>query len=447
MKMLKNFKNLSEKNKIILKNTVGAFVIKGASLFISLFTMPAYIRFFNDEISLGVWFTILSLLTWILNFDLGIGNGLRNHLSKSIAKNDDEESKKLISSAYASVGLLSVFISVIFFALAGFINWNIVLNIDSNIVSKEALLTTVLIVFGGIMLQFFLRLISSILYSMQKSSVNNLLSLCTSVITFLSVVLLPSSNNNVNMIRMAIIHALAVLIPLIIVTILVFKTKRMRHLAPRIKHFSSSHAKKVLSLGGTFFFVQIAYMVIMNTNEYLITAFYDPSGVVEYNIYHKLFSLGSTVFVLAITPIWSAVTKAIAEKDVAWVKKIFKMLCLLGILATLCEFLIVPFLQIGINLWLGEDAIQTNIVYGLAFAAFGSLMIWNSILSTIANGVGALKTQTVCFTIGAIAKVPIAFLLVLATNSWMGVLLANVLSMLIYCVVEPFTIRKTLNKI
>ena len=83
MNILARLKGISEKNTIIYKNVIGAFAVKGASLILSLFTMPAYMRFFEDEQILGVWFTLLSVLSWILNFDLGIGNGLRNNLTSA----------------------------------------------------------------------------------------------------------------------------------------------------------------------------------------------------------------------------------------------------------------------------------------------------------------------------------------------------------------------------
>ena len=98
MNILARLKGISEKNTIIYKNVIGAFAVKGASLILSLFTMPAYMRFFEDEQILGVWFTLLSVLSWILNFDLGIGNGLRNNLTSALAMGDRNAAKEYISS-------------------------------------------------------------------------------------------------------------------------------------------------------------------------------------------------------------------------------------------------------------------------------------------------------------------------------------------------------------
>lgn len=444
-KIIQRFNNMSENDNIVLRNILGAFIVKGLALVVSLFTMPAYIRFFNDEVILGLWFTILSVLNWILNFDLGIGNGLRNNLAKTISEKNYVQAKKYISSAYISIGILCLIILTVFIVVFNYINWNRVFNIDSNIVSQKALLNTVKIVFIGIVLQLFFKLISSILYALQKSSVNNFLSLCTSIITVVMVSIIPSKDNEANIICMAIIHVLAVIVPLLVATVVVFAGKTLRKCMVSIKAFSFRHAKDVLSLGGLFLFVQIAYMLIMNTNEYLITVAYSSDAVVDYQIYYRLFSLGSSVFSLAMTPVWSAVTKAFTEKNQMWIISLTRKLLMLAALGTICEFLLIPFLQIILKIWLGNQSIDVNYIYATVFAIFGSLMIFSSALSSIANGIGELKTQAIAFSFGAILKIILSLVFVTIFNSWIGVVIANTITVFVYCIAQPIALKKALS--
>ncbi len=443
-KLLLKIKNLSKDDKTVLKHVIGAFLVKGGSLIVSLFTMPAYLAFFNDEISLGLWFTLLSVLSWVLNFDLGIGNGLRNKLTETISQGQEEETKKYLSSAYIAIGIICISLSVVFIIAANYVNWNVVFNIENTVVSKKALTKTIKIVFIGIMLQLFFKLITSVLYAMQKSSVNNLLSLITSIITLICVLVLPSQSNEQNMICMAYIHALAVLLPLVITTVLLLFGKTLRSSLPSIRAFSFAHAKAVLSLGTTFLFVQVVYMLIMNTNEYLITLFCGNEWVTEYQIYNKLFSLGGTIFSLAMTPIWSAVTKALSQKDYHWIKKIYRLLLKLSLCGALIELFLVAFLQIFVNIWLGEQAIDVSYLYGVAFAIMGSILIFNGAISSIANGIGKLKPQVIAFTVGAMIKIPIAWLLVRLTGAWVSVVWANIAAMLFYCIWQPIILKKEL---
>jgi Na+-driven multidrug efflux pump len=187
-------------------------------------------------------------------------------------------------------------------------------------------------------------------------------------------------------------------------------------------------------------------MIITATNEFLITWLTVPEMVVEYQIYNKLFTLIGTIFALTLTPIWSAVTKALSEQNFTWIKKLYKTLKLMALLAVIFEFVMIPFLQFGIDLWLGDNAIEVNYSYAIAFAIFGSIIIWNGVISSIANGCGELKTQSIFFTIGALIKIPIAWVLVGVFDSWIGVIAANIIAMGLYCVVQPIWLNRFLNE-
>jgi Na+-driven multidrug efflux pump len=76
------------------------------------------------------------------------------------------------------------------------------------------------------------------------------------------------------------------------------------------------------------------------------------------------------------------------------------------------------------------------------FAIFASAMMFVSVLSSIANGLGNLKTQFWCYSIGATIKIPLSILFINACNEWHGVMIANIICMLLYCLVEPFVLNR-----
>ena len=85
--MFNQLKKIIASNEMLLKNIIGAFVVKGGSLIISVVLLPLYLRFFGDQTVLGIWYTILSILNWVVLFDLGLGQGLRNQLPVFIVEN------------------------------------------------------------------------------------------------------------------------------------------------------------------------------------------------------------------------------------------------------------------------------------------------------------------------------------------------------------------------
>ena len=406
--------------------------------------MPAYMKYFDDSKVLGLWFTIISVLTWILTFDLGIGNGLRNNLVEAISKNNRQKVKQYISSAYIIISIIVAFSYIISTVIFPIINWNKIFNISMDIISKEILLKTVQIVFVGIMLQFLLKLITSILYALQKSAIPNLLVLCTTIIQLLYVVLAKKHSTEENLLNLARIYVLAVNIPLAIATISIFMTK-LKNCKPSIKYFKLELAKKVMKLGGYFFFIQIMYMVLMNTNEFIITWLYGSDKVVEYQVYYKLFIFIGLILNLALTPIWSAVTKASAEKNFKWIKKLYKLLKKLSIIGIACEFAFILIFQMVVDIWLKDNAIQVNYIYALIFSTFGSTFIFNAVLCSVANGLGLLKTQLVFYTLGAIIKIPMIVLLNKICNEWIIVILVNSVILLSFSIVQNKNLKKYLN--
>ncbi|MEG0409161.1 MAG: hypothetical protein RR623_09835 [Bacilli bacterium] len=320
----------NEKDKVILYNVIGAFAIKGVALSISIFSMPLYISYFNNEFVLGLWFTILSVLSWIFNFDLGLGNGLRNNLVELLILKDKNEIKKHISSSYFIISIAALITIIIGTIIFLFFNLNNMFNISESLISSKYLLMSIMILFVGTIISFILKLINSILYALQRSAINDLILLISNAIPIIFIIFFKSTNIEYKLIVLSIVYVISICMPLIIATIVVFKTKPLNQCFPRIKYFSKTIAKKVFTLGSTFFIVQIAFMLITATNEMIISNFFSPTYVVEYQIYNKLFTLIGSFILIGLTPIWSGVTKAFAQGDYNWIVKINKLLIMVA---------------------------------------------------------------------------------------------------------------------
>lgn len=445
MEIFQKFRQLSDKDRILFQNILGAFAVKGLSLVVSLFTLPAYMRFFKDQNVLGVWYTVLSVLTWVLNFDLGVGNGLRNKLALALAVNDQERARQVISSAYFMIGGLMLVLTAAGLTLIPLADWNRFFNVEADLISGETLAQVVRYAFIGIALQFFLRLISSILYALQKSAVNDAISLVTSVLLLTFALLAPAAVPADSLKLFSLGYVFCANLPLAVATVMVFwgPLKKCR---PGRRWVNVSCAKGVLSLGGMFFFCQIFYMVIANTNEFFITQYTDPTNVVEYQIYNKLFTLVGTLFMLGLTPVWSAVSRAVAEEDYLWLRRVKRQLLWLTAAAAAAEFAILPFLQILVDLWLGPEAIAIQYDYALIFALFGTAMIAQSTVSVIANGTGRIKLQMLCYGLGVVVKVVVIDLGCRLTGEWIVVVLANALVLLPYCILQQLDLTRYIRR-
>lgn len=441
-----NSQSLQKKyNHILFFNIIFSFLIKGGSVVISLLSFPMYMNFFENSNVLGLWFTVLSVLSWLLTFDLGLGNGLRNRLVFSLAENKVKKSKTYISTSYFLIIITSISLLSLCAILSSFVNWNDFFNVSEELISPTTLLIVVYIILISIFSQLILKIINSILYAMQKSSINNLLTLISSVIIFVYLFYSVESGNNNNILELAIVYALAVNLPLLITTFAVFLMPDFKQKRPSISYVDFKVAKDVLGIGLAFFWVQIAFMLLTTTNEFLISKLSAPEDVVDFQIYFRFFSIFGILFTLALTPLWSLITQAIAEKNNEWVKKVYKKISILAFVTFLIQLISILFIQKIIDLWLNNDSISIDPMYALIFTGLSSLLIWNAVISTISNGLGMVKSQSYLLTIGLLVKIPASFLCVMWLNSWIGVIVASCIGLLPYCVIQPLFIKKMID--
>lgn len=436
---------VSKENLNIIKNVIAAFAVKGGSLIVSMILLPLYIRFFQKQEILGIWYTILSVLNWIVVFDLGLGQGLRNQLPKALLAHNIKYAKELISTTYILMSSLAFIIAIIGITIIRHISLYSLFNVNASIIDYAVLEKCVIIIFLGIVVQIVLKIITSILYAMQMAALVNMLALCTNIIILLSLFVMPSRDIATNLTVMSWINVIAANGPYLICSIIIFKTKILKESKPSIHAFSAKYISCIFNIGLSLLWLQIVFMIVSSTNEFLITNFTDPKYVVEYQAYYKVFKTASMVVSLALTPIWSAVTKAQIERNYSWIKKVYYIFLVLTGVCFIAEICLIPFLQWGMNIWLGTGTIEVKTPYAIIFVLSSVIFVLHNVNTSIGNGLSLFKIQMIWMTIAAIIFIPLAWLLVKIWGSWIGVVGAGVLAMLPYEILAPFYTFKKIN--
>lgn len=435
---------ISSQSVNVIKNIIFVFLIQGGTMIMGLFTMPAYLRYFEDNLVLGCWYTFLSVINWVLIFDLGIGNGLRNQLAATLAVKDYDKARKLISSAYGTITIFIVIITCIVWAILPRFDLNVFFNVDPELISPKVMLLCVRTIFVGIAVRFILQIISSILYAMQKSALVNFMAFITNLLILIYVLVAPTGSAEENLINLSYVHVIAANLPFIIVTVIVFG-KYLKKCIPSFKLYQKAYASSIFKMGIAFFVLQIAYMVVSATNEILISKFTSPQYVTDYQAYYKIFSIVSSLFLLGLTPIWSSVTKAQAEGNVTWIKKTYKILCGFSILVCIGQMILVPMLQFLIDIWLGEGRIAVSYEIAFVFALTNCVLIWHNFNSTMANGLGYLKPQFIYLTAAAIIKIPLSYLMVQVFHHWSAIVLTTGIVLVPLSLVQPVMLTRYIS--
>lgn len=446
MLYLKKTKNVDD--LVLYKNVVGTMVLKGLSVIVNFLSTSLYIHYFSDSLILGVWFTLLSILQWILIFDFGIGNGLRNNLVPFLERNDRFTIRQYVSSGYIALFLLTLFISIIGGIICYNINWNNVINIGVEQISNRDLRIAIFISFIGILLQFFFKIVTSILYAMRKNIVANSTMLFSNIL--ICIYLFGGANieaeSTDKLIYLAFAYGVAIIIPLLIATVWTFSTD-LKGLWPSIHFFDLQKAKSVISLGGLFFVIQLELLLIVSTDSWLIGYLYTPEDVVSYQIYFRLFSLPATLYALLSQPIWSSISVALEKGNIDWIRKKESQMYMIAFIVSILSFLIVVFSPILIDVWVGTDNCEVDYTIAVVFAILSTLQVFMYASTSIANGLSKVKCQVLCNSLSVIIKFTFIFLLYQFVSHWSIVVLSEAISLLLIVIIQPIYNRINLNKL
>ena len=440
MRFISNAARIIRANRALLVNIGGSVAIKGLAALVQVALLPAYLRYFGDSVVLGVWFTAVTILGWILTFDLGLGNGLRNRLAAALAVRDTTAARSLISSTYVMVLALSVAAGVGGFVAVPHVDWNRIFNVSPIDMSADLLVTMVSVMLGGIVLRFALGLITSIMYALQASALNNLMALLQNGLVLAYLLLASPASLADNVAALTWVNVVSMNLPAAVATIVVFSTT-LRTTRPSLRHVSLSDALGTLRLGISFFIIQILGIVVTQ-NEIFVTQFFSPEAVVDYQKYIRLYGVLVTIFNIAVTPLWSAVTRAIAQGRFAWVRKLLRVIFALIALIGLLFFAIWPVLDRVFRLWLGAQAPVVTVGHALAMAVLGLANVCYFAWSTISYGMGLTRPNLIWIGAGAAVKTPLIYFISRVVHDWSAVVLANVVIIAPYAIILPVLISR-----
>ena len=387
-------------------NIVGMLLIKGCNILINLAYVPLLINSLNQD-RYGIWLTITTIVSWIAFFDIGLGNGLRNKLAESVAGNDIENARKYVSTTYGTMGLLCLSFILVELCVVPFCNWNNLLNAQT--VSNEELTILMLWVLSSLGLQILLKLLNSVLYALQKPALSSLILMLSQLFAFIGVLIYTHVSTNVSLLKLGCIISLAPIVVLMVFSLVLFHFV-MPQFAPRIAYFDRTKIKEIVILGTKFFWIQITALLLFQSNNLIIAHTCGSAAVAEYNIAYKYIGLIEMVFMIVMTPFWSAATEAYTKKDYLWIKNILRKLryisyCLIGV-----GVVLIALSDLAYDWWLSSSIVPDKVLLCLLLLYFCIQLSWAR-FGSIINGIGYIKLQFYVTMAEALIHIPLALLL------------------------------------
>ena len=409
------------------KNILGLFLIKGYSIAINLALIPLTLSFL-DEYRYGVWITLFTLLSMIQIFDIGIGNGLRNKFSEAIAKNDFITAQQYVSTGYIIMGAITLLLIVLFIIPWLVIDWSYIFNVDNSLANEISFLVGITFVLTAI--QFSLKLITTLLTASHKPAISaGIFAISNTFILLLFIAF--KSKINENIVAIGTIYS-AVPLVILLVSSFIFFNGKLKFIKPKFSMFNKDKVNDLFNLGMQFFVIQIAVLVIFQTDSLIISHTLSPKEVTPYNIAFRYFGIITMLSGIVMTPFWSAFTEAHAKGDFSWIKTIIIKQLKLLIPAVILIVIMLLLANLIIPIWLGKEInISWTLLIGMAM--FSVISIWNNIFSFFLNGISNTKTQIITSVAGTIINIPLSIYLALKFGVG-GVIIATFVSLLFFAI-------------
>lgn len=393
------------RSKKAVKNVVASFGLKGLSMLFSFILVPLTLSYLT-QYEYGVWLTLSSILVWLDFFDIGLGNGLRNKLTESIAQGDWDKGRSYVSTTFFILSIIGVIVIFLFYIVSFFVDWDVVLNTRDKPIPQLG--EIVFIVFLLCVVNFVMKIIGTIFTANQEPMISNLFSCLGQGFSIVLIFLLKQLTVG-NLMYVAICFSISPILVYLFSYPYAFKL-RFPELAPSIKSIDIHLVKDIAGLGLQFFLIQIVCLILYQSSNIIIAQLFSPSDVTPYNIGYRYMNMITMLFMIIITPLWSAISDAYVKNDFMWIRRSISLMIKIWLgfsILVVAFFLLSSFF---IKLWVGESIIVPKQIL-FAIGSFVVVDMWNRIFSSFANGISHLKVQLYTAALEGVLFIPLAILL------------------------------------
>jgi O-antigen/teichoic acid export membrane protein len=394
----------STRSSLLQKNILASFIIKGWSAVIVLLMVPATLHCLG-EYKNGIWLTISSLLLWIDNMDIGLGNGLRNKIAEYIAHGERERTRSLVSSTFALLSCIIIPVMLVLLLLIAVGDPYQVFNAAPTKVPHldQVLMVTVILVCTS----FVFKLIGNFYMGLQLPAVSNLLIALGQTLALIGTYIVLWSGSH-SLMFIALVNTVSPLLVYLLAYPYTFFYKYPQ-LRPSFRLIDFKEAKAVINMGVQFFIMQISSVVLFMTSNILISNLFSPEMVTPYQITYRYFSILLVVFTVICMPFWNATTDAYQRNDMEWIRQAASKLRLMTIGILLCLIVMVALSDIVYAIWIDRQTV-IDIRMSIVMAAYIFILIYSMRYSYFINGIGTLRLQLIFTATAAIVFIPLAYL-------------------------------------
>jgi len=403
---------------------------RGVATLVSFISVPLTVRYLGPE-RYGAWVTISTVIAWVALADFGLSNSLTNVVSEGYAKNSQDLAQNYVSAAFWSLAVIATLLALIFFCVWPSVPWDRVFNVQSAQARKEVG-PAVAIAFGIFILNFPVSIVTKIYGAYQEVAKGNAWSAAGNLSSLAALITVTQLKGGLVSLVIAVSGALLLVNLASAVWLFAWSKPWLR---PRPDRVTFSAMRKLTSLGGMFFAIQIAALVLFQTDNLIIAHYLGAAAVTPYSVTWRLFTYTAIFQIVSSPSYWPAYAEAFSRGDRAWVRHRFRINLRITIGSTLALALPLVFFGQGIiRKWAGSAAVPSP-----------SLLLWMGVWSLISSAMnsqsivlassGRVKVQVIYSAVAAVVNLVLSIFLVQKLGL-VGVIMGTVGAYLT-CIVLP----------
>ena len=275
----------------------------------------------------GILAAASSLATWISLSNLGLGIGLTTQLSN---RKPDSCSKSIATSAFFLLSLVGLVVLLLTFALVHVFPFGNFLKVTSNELANDANVALRIVAIFSV-LTMVLNIGGPILNGNQRGDVASLSAL-TGSLAGCSMIYFAATAR-VSFASMCTVMSASLLLPALIQCAAAYHSG---FLSLSRRHFSFKLATESAKLGATYFLIQLASGLYLQSGPLLVAHYLSASYAAKYDVACRALIIVYALISAVMVPLWPAVGDAIAKEDKQWLKVAFRRSFLVVTFAWVC---------------------------------------------------------------------------------------------------------------
>ena len=391
----------------------------------TLVSVPLTVQYLGTE-RFGLWATMSSLVVMLGVADFGLGYGLVGAISKAHGLEDQEEASRATSSAFFLLTGIALLAGVLFAISYEAIPWSRIFNISSPQAVSEAGPAAAAMI-ACFLIGLPLGVAQRIQFGYQEGFISSVWAALGSVLTLAGIAGAVWTQAGLQWLVVA--AAGGPVVASFLNTIVLFGVRKP-WLRPSLARVDGRAARVLLTMGLSFFALQLAMAIGYQTDSIVIAQVIGPDAVTEYTVPLRLFLLVLTFVTFAVAPLWPAYSEAIARGDTEWVRKAMRRSLSSSVFIAISSMLFLTLFGSSlVHAWVG-GRISPSLSLLIGLGSWTFLEIVSLPFAMLLNGLAILRFQVACGLSMAIINLPLSIVLAKAIGV-SGVVYATVIANLL----------------